>query len=215
MNKFNSTEYWENRYKQHKTSGYGSYNNLAIFKANIINSFIEKHTNEITTIIDHGVGDGNQLKLLNINPCDKNYIGIDVSPTIINKCRLMFADEPSKLFMLADDIVYDASIQRYNITADLVISCDVLYHLIEDHIYEQYISQLFNMSTKYVIIYAKNANVNHTQHVKFRKFTQYISTNMLLWKLIEHIPNKYPQHVLGKNNSKTSPSDFYIYKYTS
>ena len=33
------------------------------FKAEIINNFIEK--NDIQTIIDYGVGDGNQLKLIN------------------------------------------------------------------------------------------------------------------------------------------------------
>ena len=27
-----------------------------------------------------------------------------------------------------------------------------------------------------------------------------------------NIPNKFPQFKLGKNNDKTSPSDFYIYK---
>jgi len=71
---------------------------------------------------------------------------------------------------------------------------------------------LFNMSTKYVIIYAKNEDINLCAHVKFRRFSDYINQYLLDWDLIEYIPNKYPQHILGQDNNTTSPSDFYIYK---
>lgn len=56
--------------------------------------------------------------------------------------------------------------------------------------------------------------MNHCLHVKFRKFSNYIEDNFPEWQLIKHIPNKYPQLILGKNNEKTSPSDFYIYEKT-
>ena len=72
--------------------------------------------------------------------------------------------------------------------------------------------KLFSMSNKYVIIYAKNEDVNHCQHVKFRKFSNYIESNLPEWQLIKHMPNKYPQLKLGQNNDTTSPSDFYIYE---
>ena len=67
------------------------------------------------------------------------------------------------------------------------------------------------MSNKYVIIYARNENYDHAIHVKFRKFTDYIHKTLPQWKLINHIPNKYPQYPLGHNNDTTSPSDFYMY----
>ena len=73
---FNSKQYWKNRYLKNGTSGSGSYNKLANFKAEIINNFVDKHN--IQSIIDYGVGDGNQLKLINTN--NKVYTGIDVSP---------------------------------------------------------------------------------------------------------------------------------------
>ena len=50
------------------------------------------------------------------------------------------------------------------------------------------------------------------QHVKFRKFTNYINQHLQNWKLIKHIPNKYPQLKIGHNNNNTSPSDFYIFE---
>jgi predicted O-methyltransferase YrrM/SAM-dependent methyltransferase len=197
---FNSANYWENRYKENGNSGSGSYNNLAQFKADIINTFIIKHN--IKSIIDYGVGDGNQLKLIDTE--NKQYIGIDVSPTIIKKCKEIFIKDTTKTFLLENEV--------NNQTAELLISCDVIYHLIEDDVYNAYMNKLFNMSRKFVIIYAKNNNINHASHVKFRNFTDYVVNNFKQWKLIKHIPNKYPQTILGKNNENTSPSDFYIFE---
>ena len=83
---FSSSEYWNNRYIKGGNSGSGSYNNLAQFKADIINNFI--NNNKIISIIDYGVGDGNQLKL--INTINKKYTGIDISKNIILKCKEEF-----------------------------------------------------------------------------------------------------------------------------
>ena len=198
---FNSKKYWNDRYVTGGNSGAGSYNELARFKANVINNFLEK--NKIKSIVDYGVGDGNQLKLINTE--NLIYTGIDVSEFIISKCKEEFKDDKTKKFIHADNIDNE-------LKAELVLSCDVIYHLIEELVYEEYMENLFSMSKKYVIIYARNEDVNHTVHVKFRKFSNYIENNLPEWQLIKHIPNKYPQLKLGHNNNKTSPSDFYIYK---
>lgn len=198
---FNSSKFWEDRYKKGGNSGAGSYNALAEFKASVINEFIER--NNIQSIIDYGVGDGNQLIL--INTSGLIYYGIDVSPTIIQKCKDVFKNDTNKQFFLASEFDKDTK-------ADLVLSCDVLYHLIEETVYFSYIQSLFDSSNKYVIIYARDENKNHTVHVKFRKFTDYIENTFKTFKLIKHIPNKFPQNPIGHNNSVTSPSDFYIYE---
>tara|TARA_A200000113_G_scaffold222958_1_gene237566 strand:+ start:721 stop:1320 length:600 start_codon:yes stop_codon:yes gene_type:complete len=197
---FNSKEYWNTRYVKGDNSGAGSYNNLATFKADVINTFIRD--NSIRSIIDYGMGDGNQLKLLELNGL--NYNGVDVSEYIVNNCRKEFTSS-NLTFSHCDEF-------DFNQTADLVLSCDVIYHLIEDDVYEVYMNNLFSMSDKYVVIYALDRDVHHCQHVRFRKFSDYIEKNLKEWKMIKHIPNKYAQHVLGKNNDTTSPSDFYIYK---
>lgn len=201
---FNSQKYWENRYKKGGNSGGGSYNKLAQFKADILNNFIKTNYEEINYIIDYGVGDGNQLKYLNID--NIKYLGIDVSKTVINKCINEFSKDNNKSFLL-----YNNNILK-NIKGDLVLSCDVLYHLIEDNIFYNYINNMFNISNKFVIIYAKDENFNKTKHVKFRKFTDYINNNYINWKLINHIPNKYPETDNNHNVHEVSPSDFYIYK---
>lgn len=198
---FDSKKYWNDRYLRGGNSGAGSYNNLAQFKGDVINNFIK--TNQIKTIIDYGVGDGNQLKLISTE--NLIYTGIDVSKFIISQCKEEFKDDKTKIFIHIDDIDNE-------LKADLVLSCDVIYHLIEDNVYKEYMDNLFSMSKKYVIIYAKNEDINHVIHVKFRKFSNYIESNLPEWQLIKHIPNKFQQLKLGQNNDKTSPSDFYIYE---
>jgi hypothetical protein len=197
---FDSKKFWDDRYKNGGNSGAGSYNNLATFKAEIINNFIEN--NKIKSIIDYGVGDGNQLKLINTE--NKTYTGIDVSEFILNKCNEIFKNDNTKQFIHIDNI--------NNLQGDLVMSNDVIYHLIEDKVYNDYMYNLFSMSKKYVIIYAHDEDINHCLHVKFRKFSTYIDNNFPEWKLIQIIPNKYPQLKLGKDNEKTSVCDFYIYQ---
>lgn len=198
---FNSGKYWNDRYKQGNNSGAGSYNKLAKFKADVINNFIEK--NQIKSMIDYGVGDGNQLKLIKTE--NMIYTGVDVSEFIVSKCKKDFEGDKTKNFLHIDNI--DCELK-----ADLILSCDVIYHLIEEGVYQKYMNNLLSMSKQYVVIYAKNEDINHQAHVKFRKFSNYIETNSPEWQLIKHIPNKYPQLILGLNNDRTSPSDFYIYQ---
>ena len=133
------------------------------------------------------------------------YTGIDVSEFIISKIKEKFKDDKTKKFIHSNNI-------NNELKADLVLSCDVIYQLIEESVYKEYMENLFLMSKKYVIIYAKDEDIYHASHVKFRKFSNYIKSNLPEWCLIKHIPNKYPQLELGKNNNKTSPSDFYIYE---
>ena len=86
-----SRKYWENRYAKGGNSGPGSYNNLAKFKADIINNFIHRYN--VITVIEWGSGDCNQLSLANY----KNYIGYDVSQTAIDICRKKFNFDKTKI----------------------------------------------------------------------------------------------------------------------
>ena len=56
-----SSSYWENRYVADGNSGPGSYGDLAIFKAKILNEFIG--TKNVQSVIEFGCGDGHQLSL--------------------------------------------------------------------------------------------------------------------------------------------------------
>lgn len=194
-----SAEYWESRYKLGGNSGAGSYNILAKFKAEVINDFVTKKN--IETVIEFGSGDGNQLKYFNF----RSYIGFDVSQTAINRCREIYKSDSTKQFEV---------LKAYNQEkADLILSLDVIYHLIEDGTYFDYMEKLFASSSKYVIIYSSNddehKNNNVATHVKHRKFTNWVEQNVSNFKLIEHIPNKLP---FNGDNDISSYADFYVFQ---
>lgn len=188
-----SENYWIKRYKRGYTSGTGSYDNLAMFKAEILNMFVKDKN--INTIMEFGCGDGNQLKLAEY----PSYIGFDVSPDAIEICKKNFENDKTKQFKL---------VKNYNNEkAQLTLSLDVIYHLLEDSIYEKYMHKLFNSSEKYVIIYSSDFEEKQDFHERRRKFSSWIESNMPQWKLIEKIQNKFPF-----TGTSGSLSDFYIYE---
>ena len=89
---------------------------------------------------------------------------------------------------------------------------DVIFHLIEDEVYHDYMEKLFNASTKHVIIYSSNTNKQistDVNHFKNRKFTQWIEKYKPDFKLIKSSKNKYSYK---EYKDKGSVSDFFIYK---
>lgn len=202
---FQSKTYWENRYKNGGNSGAGSYGELALFKADVINTFVRK--NCITSIIEFGCGDGNQIKLGNY----PRYIGLDVSKTIIKKCIKEFASDSNKNFFLYDNECYLNNNQVLN--AELGLSLDVIYHLIENDTYNDHLKHLFAASLKYVIIYStdiERPRISINSHEKHRNFTKDVSTVFSDWKLINTIENPYKPKSL--NDDTGSEANFYIYQ---
>ncbi|MEH6535821.1 MAG: glycosyltransferase [Psychroserpens sp.] len=194
-----SQAYWEQRYSNDMNSGSGSYGRLAQFKAEVLNDFVLN--NVVQTVIEFGCGDGNQLSLASY----PSYKGLDVSLKAIEICKSRFKNDLTKDFYhLGNEFLKTAK-------ADLVLSLDVLYHLVEDEVFENYMDQLFKSSNKYVIIYSSNYDEVLTDHVKCRKFTDWINKNVSKhWSLIDRLNNKYAFH--EKDPENTSMSDFYIYK---
>lgn len=200
-----SMNYWEKRYAKGGTSGPGSYGRLSEFKAGILNSFVKE--NGITSVIEFGCGDGNQLSLADY----PQYIGLDVSKCAIIKCKERFYQDINKSFYLYDPLCF---IDRNKLfAADLVLSVDVIYHLIEDDIFSMYMSHIFSSSNKYVIIYSNDEDGPLKYHVRCRCFTGFVQNNFPDYELIEIIPNLYPDD--GNDCGDTSFSSFYIYKKTN
>ena len=195
-----SAKYWEQRYQKGENSGAGSYNNLANFKANILNNFVKE--NHINSVIEWGCGDGNQLSLASY----PQYIGYDVSKQSIKICKKIFKADKSKQFLWCGGKKIEER------KADLSLSLDVLYHLIEDDVFDTYMHRLFDSATKYVIIYSCNDDkyISDAPHVKHRIFTEWVKKNELKWNLERIIKNEYPYDINCPDN--TSWSDFYIYQ---
>ncbi len=194
---FKSENYWENRYKTGGDSGAGSYNLIADYKASFLNKFII--TQNIEKLIDFGCGDGNQASLIKA----LGYLGLDVSKTAIEICKQKFNGQLNKKFLLYNgDTDKKKKILEYN--ADLCISFDVIYHLVEDKVFEKYITELFEFSKKYVIIFSTNIDQKCTLHHKNRKFTTYIEKRIKGWDLIEKHKNPH--------KGADSTADFYLYQ---
>ena len=201
---FNSKKYWEERYESGGNSGAGSYGRLAKFKAEAINDFIKEKN--INTVLEFGCGDGHQLSLFNI----PKYIGFDVSKKSITVCKDKFEKENSKSFFLYDPQYFYDNLKTFSV--DATMSLDVIFHLVEDDVYEKYMNDLFASANKYVIIYSSNTDRQTkapAQHVKHRKFTDWISRNLHGWELMTKIDNEF---TLKEDPEKESFADFYFYR---
>lgn len=200
-NSFNVKDYWEGRYLRGGTSGAGSYGRLAIFKSDIINEFINK--NSIKTMIEFGCGDGNQLSLLNKKV---NYLGVDISESAIKICKNKFQEDTNKRFLKLDD--FKASPE----TAEVTVSLDVIYHLVDDNIFHDYMNTLFSHARTHCIIYSANVDEKTINpHVRKRRFSDWVRLNAPNWYLEKFIPNRYPMRP-GSDPNSTSFADFFIYK---
>jgi len=196
--KFDSGSYWDERYRSGGTSGAGSYDHLAEFKAEVINDFVAK--NKVKKVIEFGCGDGNQLLLADY----PEYIGFDVSKKAIEKCESKFVSDKTKRFVHSEE--------WNGLTGDLALSLDVVYHLIEDDVFNEYMERLFQSSKRFVILYSSDTDVNKANqsiHVRHRNFTGWVSVNKPEWRMIKYLPNKYPVEKYGDAGSF---ADFYFFE---
>ena len=91
------------------------------------------------------------------------------------------------------------------------MSLNVIYHLVENDIFEDYMTQLFTLATQYVIIYASNKDESTADsHVRHRCFTDWVETHKPDFRLMNVIKNKYPFN--WKHPNDTSFADFYIFQ---
>jgi hypothetical protein len=193
-----SRQYWERRYSKGRDSGLGSYGKFAKFKAEVINGFLSE--NQVASVIEYGCGDGNQITLIDY----PKYLGFDISKSAVEICKGIFRRDDTKRFKLMDE--YD------NETAELTLSLDVIFHLVEDDVFERYMSLLFESSTRFVIIYSNDTDAQtfgQGPHMRHRKFTKWVAHNKPEWTLIRHIPNRYPMASYGYEGSF---ADFYFYE---
>ena len=198
---FSSGSYWRERYKQADNSGDGSYGVLAQDKAEFLNAFIRQH--DIRSVIEFGVGDGNQLQLAEYPA----YLGVDISPEVIRRCTNM---HPDKSFLCYDPLAWS---NRGFIQADLALSLDVLYHLVEEDVYERYLEHLFASATSYVIIYSPDAEERvAVSHVRPRRFTPDVARWFPEWSLESETRAKRYVSSYSKAGPERTPCSFFVYR---
>lgn len=193
----NSSDYWERRYAKGGNSGVGSYGRLAKFKADFLNDFVK--TNSVHSVLEFGCGDGSQLTLAQY----PSYTGVDVSSKAIEICRALFAADLSKRFLHSDA-------PELTGTADLALSLDVVYHLVENAVFEKYMCRLFDSARRFVIVYSSNFDDSTpVEHVRHRCFTTWVEQNRPRWYVASKMANIYPYR--ADNPGDTSVADFYVF----
>ena len=197
-----SADYWERRYARGGTSGAGSYGGYAEFKAEIINDFVTEHG--IGCVIEFGCGDGNQLSLAKY----EQYIGLDVSKSALARCAKTFANDSSKSFFLYDPNCF---IDRQGLfRAELGLSLEVIFHLIEDDVFDSYMRHLFASASRFVCIFSSDTDARLTEapEERDRKFSTWVEANAPRWQLVKKVPHKHSWDPVTRTGSV---SDFYFY----
>jgi cyclopropane fatty-acyl-phospholipid synthase-like methyltransferase len=195
-----SSDYWQSRYLSGGNSGAGSFGRLAQFKAEVLNDLVMSKA--ITSVIEMGCGDGSQLALA----AYPTYLGVDVSSAAVEVCKARFRADPSKQFITLDDF------RRTRPSADLGLSLDVIYHLVEEDIFSDYMRNLFGASKRVVAIYSSNSEqiADPAPHVRHRAFTDWIAREAGGWQLIATHKNPYPFSWRDRRN--TSICDLYVFE---
>ena len=176
-----SASYWEQRYAEGGNSGAGSYGRLARFKGAVVNELVEQ--GDIGSVIDLGCGDGHQLGLMKL----PDYIGFDVSRTSLEMCRERHRGDERKRFLPFDELPGHR--------ADLSLSLDVVYHLVEDEVFERYMHGLFDSSRKLVLVYASDPERDlqtANSHVRHRAVTRWVAEQRADFELLGRVENAYP-----------------------
>ena len=199
-----SQDYWQKRYLLGGNSGRGSYGENAEFKSRVLNNFVRE--SNIQSVTEFGCGDGNQLTYADY----PQYIGLDISEEAIKLSSALFEKDSSKQFFIYNPDEMEENKQKFS--SDLVLSLDVIYHLVEDGVYHKYLTNVFNSARKYVVIYSSNEETQgllHSRHVRHRKFTRDIEEWFPSWTLIETVRNEVaPNGAQGKEPSV----DFFIFQ---
>jgi SAM-dependent methyltransferase len=191
-----SAHFWEGNYAQGRTSGSGSYGELAEGKGRFLNELVRAHA--VRSVIEFGCGDGNQLSLADY----PRYIGLDVSRSAVQLCQQRFAGDQAKSFFLYDGTCFSDRAGIF--AAELALSLDVVYHLTEDAVFEAYLTHLFAAGQRLVVIYSTDLQLSGTApHVRHRHFTPWIEANCPGWRLTG---------VTAGPNREQARADFFVYE---
>ena len=129
-------QYWEQRYSSGGTSGKGSIGDDRAYRWRAIDKYIPY----LRSVLDVGCGD---LSFWEERDC-KDYTGIDISKTIIERNRIL---RPDWEFICAN-----AATRIEGLTKEVVFCFDIIYHIMDEKTYLNTLKNLCHYSTDYIFI---------------------------------------------------------------
>jgi len=128
--------YWENRYASNGSSG--SDPDIRHWIWRIIDRYMDSMSLE--EVVDVGCGD---LAFWEGRTCD-DYVGVDVSPTIINQNK---AKRPGWRFIQSPAEAHINGIKK-----ECVLCMGVLFHIMEEEAFTKILQNLCKYSTRYIFV---------------------------------------------------------------
>ncbi|MEX2620151.1 MAG: class I SAM-dependent methyltransferase [Egibacteraceae bacterium] len=146
--------YWEERYRKGGFSGAGSRGAEAREKIALVNEVAG--INRVETLLDLGCGDGHVAAGLSVS----RYTGYDPAPAAVALAR---EERPSGDFI--------TQLPPEGTRFDLVLSMDVMFHLVKDADYQAYLAALFGYGDL-VLVYGTDKHLEGHHHVLHREWTK-------------------------------------------
>lgn len=148
----NMIEYWERRYRTGGISGAGSRGSEAVVKAQLVQNLINVH--DISSVLDLGCGDGYIASMIYA----ERYVGYDPSVS---------ATKVAQEFCPHLEFVNEVPDEEF----DLILSMDVIFHLVTDDLYRDYLELLFSERARQVLVYGTDQHLTGAPHVLHRNWT--------------------------------------------
>ena len=182
--------YWDKRYR---AGGHSGPNDARNWKAQTISELIKEYKPRY--IQDWGVGDGTLLAQLDVEGVE-TYLGLDVSLHALDRLRTLdgpWNDWDTKLELGHIRALWNRKPEK----PDMVLSIDVLFHLIAEDNWREYLDELFGERSraKTVVLLANDGkHPGIGEHVRVRPFVEYVKDrygyNYELVRIIE-TPNPH------------------------
>lgn len=162
--------YWNNRYEKGGNSGAGTSGDEFALK---VKELRKLNSEAIATIVDVGCGDLRLGKaVMGMFPF-AFYWGLDSSDFAIRRAQEEKMNPKRVGFLAIDNLNFT---QR----GDLVLCIDVLFHQLEDQVYDAMIEKLKNIYNKYLVLTEYSDKVigqNTDRYIKYRKFDPWRISN--------------------------------------
>jgi hypothetical protein len=133
-----------------------------------------------------------------------SYVGVDrVSVVAVEACRARFSDSSKRFFVAGSEPLP---------ICELGLSLDVIDHLVQDDVFERYMKDLCEHSSRFVVLSTSDSDVSSPAgvappHIRHRPVGRWMASRND-WRFKQRIANPYPFDEGDLEN--TSFAVFYI-----
>jgi len=145
------------------------------------------------SVLDLGVGDGRQAFNILCGGQVESLTGLDVSWFTVHALEnRLNSDRPLGCADM-DVYWYDGFIlpqEIHGLTFDVTLSLQVVFHLLEDALFERYMALLFMLAREVVVVHAPDIDdaLPQIAHMRYRRFSSWVATWRPDWELKLRVP---------------------------